>query len=228
MSVRARATQWARYLFFRADGDEMATLAWRVWLAPAVLATWLAGMGRHWDDPTAGTLQRIGVGSIVYVFLLAALLWAVIGPLQPRRWEYLQIATFVSLTAPPAFLYALPVERWMSMHGASVANAWFLALVASWRVALLVSILRRYARLTWPRTLVGTLLPLTAIVAGLFVLNLHRGVFQIMGGFREPTVNDGANTVLVFLTLGSFYGVIPLVIVYLGLALSARTEQDEA
>jgi hypothetical protein len=41
-------------------------------------------------------------------------------------------------------------------------NAWFLAVVALWRVALLVFFLRRHARLTYPRLLVGAFLPLTS------------------------------------------------------------------
>jgi len=215
---------WARYLFFASSREELASLSWQKWLGPAVVATWLAGMGRYWDHPSAPPLQMFGLGSVVYVFVLGGLLWAVIAPLRPHRWGYLQTVTFVALTAPPAFVYAIPVERWMSMGRAIAMNAWFLAGVASWRVALLVVVLRRHAELTWPRTVVGTLLPLSAIVTTLFALNLEKAVFAIMGGFRQPTANDGAYAVLFLLTFLSFYGVIPLLAAYFALVWRSRRE----
>lgn len=210
--------RWGRYLFFLTTREELARLSWRTWLGPALVATWLAGMGRYWDHPSAGLLQMFGVGSVVYVFVLGALLWAMIVPLRPRRWSYLQTVTFVGLTAPPAFLYALPVERWMTLDRATATNAWFLAVVAAWRVALLLFVLRRHAGLTWPRTIVGGLLPLSAIVTSLFVLNLEKAVFAVMGGFRQPTANDGAYAILFLLTFLSLYAAVPLLVAYLFLA----------
>ncbi len=210
-----------------ASPEELASLSWTKWLGPALVATWLAGMGRYWDHPSAHLLQMFGVGSVVYVFVLGALLWMVILPLRPRRWGYLQTVTFVALTAPPAFLYALPVERWMTLEHATTTNVWFLAVVAAWRVALLLFVCRRYAELTWPRTLVGSLLPLVVVVVCLAALNLEKAVFEIMGGFRHPTANDGAYAVVVLLTLLSFAGVLPLLAVYLMLARRARREARE-
>jgi hypothetical protein len=163
-----------------------------------------------------------GVGSVVYVFVLGALLWAIVLPLKPRRWEYLQVVTFVALTAPPALLYAIPVERWMSLEAAITTNAWFLAAVAAWRLGLLVLILRRHAALAWPATIVGTLLPMALIVATLAALNLEKAVFEIMGGLRQPTANDGAYAIVVLLTFLSFYAAVPLLIAYLFIARRAR------
>jgi hypothetical protein len=147
-------------------------------------------------------------------------------PLGPRRWSYLQTVTFVSLTAPPALLYALPVERWMTLDHATTTNGWFLAVVAAWRVALLLFVLRRHAELTWPRTIVTGLLPLSLIVTGLFALNLEHAVFAIMGGFRQrPTASDGAFAVLFLLTLIAFLGALPLLLAYLFLVGRARVER---
>lgn len=217
-------SSWRGFLFFLASREELANLSWRTWLGPALVAAWLAGMGRYWDHPSAHLLQMFGVGSVIYVFVLGTLLWAVILPLAPRRWAYLQVVTFVGLTAPPAFLYAIPVERWMTMDDAIRTNAWFLAVVAAWRVALLLFVYRRYAELTWPRAIVGALLPLTVIVVGLTALNLERAVFAIMGGFHERTANDGAFAVLILLTLVSFVGALPLLGAYAYLATRAPLE----
>jgi hypothetical protein len=219
--------RWGRFLLFRASPEELANFSWTTWLGPALVATWLAGMGRYWDHPSAHLLQMFGIGSVVYVFVLGALLWMVILPLHPRRWGYLQTVTFVALTAPPGFLYALPVERWMTLDQAITTNVWFLAVVATWRVALLLLVCRRYAGLTWPRTIVGCLLPLAAIVVGLAALNLEKAVFEIMGGFRQATANDGAYAVVILLTFLSFYGALPLLAIYLLLARRARREARE-
>ena len=215
---------WARYLLFLSNEAELLSLGWASWLGPALVATWLAGMGRYWDHPSASLPQMFGMGSVAYVFVLGALLWVAILPLKPRRWGYLQTVTFVALTAPPALLYAIPVERWMSMSDAIATNAWFLAVVAAWRVGLLFLVLRRYAGLPWPRTVVGSLLPLCAIVATLFALNLEKAVFEIMGGFREPTANDGAYGILFLLTILAFYGSVPLLAIYLVMVRRARSE----
>lgn len=192
-------------------------MAWRQFLPPALVATWLAGVGRYWDHPSAALAQILGLGSLVYVFVLSGLLWIVIAPLQPRQWSYGAALMLVSLTSPPALLYAIPVERWMSLEGATSINVWFLGVVAVWRVSLLVFALRRFAGLTWPRTLVGAALPLVGVVATLAALNLEKAVFRIMAGIDRPpaTPNDGAYAVLVALSFVSSAAALPLLCAYL-------------
>ncbi len=50
----------------------------------------------------------------------------------------------VCLTAPPALLYAIPVERFFDAATARNINTGFLAFVAAWRVALLAFYLMRW------------------------------------------------------------------------------------
>ena len=185
-------------------------------LAFGLAATWIVGMGRWWDDPEAHLLQHLGVGSVVYVFVLAFLLWLLIKPLQPKDWSYQGVLTFVALTSPPAILYAIPVERFMDLDTARRVNVWFLAFVAAWRVGLLAFYLRRLAQLPWYSVIVATLLPLTAIVSALTAMNLERAVFDVMGGLREDgTASDQAYAVLIALTFLSTLLVGPLLLVYL-------------
>ena len=47
----------------------------RVYLVFGLLATWLAGVGRYWDNPRAELWQYLGLGSVAYVFVLALLLY---------------------------------------------------------------------------------------------------------------------------------------------------------
>lgn len=217
----------ARLLTFRLTGEEFARFNHRHLLF-GLLCTWLVGIGRWWDDAGANSLQHAGAGSVIYVFILAALLWLVVLPLKPHGWKYVHVLTFVSLTAPPALLYAIPVEKMSTLEVARMWNGWFLLVVAAWRVMLLGYYLNVHARLRPFAILVAALLPITAIVVTLTVLNLERAAFATMGGFRgEPTAHDSAYTILTLLTVLSVLLLIPLLICYISLIVRAQAAVDE-
>lgn len=178
---------------------------WRAYLAWGMFWTWVAGMGRYWDNPKADWWQTLGLGSIAYIFTLALVLWLIILPLKPKNWTYRNILIFLSLTSLPAVLYAIPVERFMPLAQAQAANAWFLGIVATWRVLLLWFFIRRVARLSWLDTLVACLLPLTLIVVALTALNLEHVVFNIMAGNtpEQQSGNDRAYGILFVITFFS-------------------------
>lgn len=81
-----------------------------------LLATWLAGIGRYWDHPNAHILQYAGLGSLCYVVVLSLFLFGLVATLKPDNWHYKRVLTFVTLTSPPALLYAIPVERFMTLE----------------------------------------------------------------------------------------------------------------
>ncbi|MCP4873403.1 MAG: hypothetical protein GY898_32330 [Proteobacteria bacterium] len=216
-------------LTFRASPEELGGLD-RRHLRFGLLMTWLAGMGRYWDNPKADLLQNLGVGSLVYVFALSALLWITLRPLTGKGLRYEQLLTFVTLTATPAVIYAIPVERFMALGYAQTVNVWFLAVVATWRVALLAWFLRRALRLRWFELVVATTLPLTLIVVSLTILNLEHVVFNIMAGLNpnERSGNDGAYRVVLTLTVLSVYAVGPLLLGYGGAARMASRRRRTA
>ncbi|HZH32653.1 MAG TPA: hypothetical protein VEY11_17945 [Pyrinomonadaceae bacterium] len=219
----------ARLLTFRLTGEEFAQFDQRHLLF-GLLCTWLVGVGRWWDDPGAGWLQHAGAGSVVYIFILALLLWLVVLPLKPNGWTYRHVLTFVALTAPPALLYAIPVEKFVSLATARSLNVWFLATVALWRVALLFNYLKRHARLRPFAIFTASLLPVTAIIVALTMLNLERAVFDVMGGLREQgqgAANDNAYAVLILLSLLSMLLFLPLLACYVVLIVVARSKGDE-
>jgi hypothetical protein len=111
-----------RLLCFRASQNELAEVGWRH-LMLGLSCTWLVGMGRYWDNPRVGLLQHLGVGSIVYVFVLSLFLWLLIWPLRPRNWTYFKVLTFISMVSPPAALYAIPVEKFAGLDAANAINA---------------------------------------------------------------------------------------------------------
>jgi hypothetical protein len=210
-----------RFLSFRAARDELLGLDHRH-LAFGLVATWLVGIGRYWDDPGAHVLQHAGVGSLAYVVVLAAILWAVARPIGADGWSYRRVLTLVTLTSPPAVLYAIPVERLVGVEAAIRINVWFLAVVATWRVALLVFFQRRLGGLGWGEVVVATLFPLALIVSALSVLNLERATFAVMGGLREPTAADGAYQVVLGLTFLAALLLPPLLIAWIVLVMRAR------
>lgn len=217
--------EW-HFLTFRPLSPAIRT-HWYLYLAFGLLFTWLAGLGRYWDNPRAQLWQYAGLGSVAYVFVLALLLWVLIAPLRPKNWSYRNVLLFLTLTSPPAVLYAIPVERFMSLESAGATNALFLAAVAIWRVALLVTFLRRTAMLSPGATAVATLLPIAGIVLALSTLNLEHVVFNLMGGIREETAtgNDTAYVVVMLLSLLAFLSAPLLLIAYIVLVYLAWTER---
>ena len=187
-----------------------------------IVFAWIAGLGRYWDHPSAHIWQYMGLGSVIYIFVLAALIWILALPLRPERWSYLSVLTFVGLTSPLAWLYAIPVERFTSMDFAISANVLFLAIVASWRVALYVQFLRKVGKLSIEKIIVMSLLPLVGIMFALMVLNLENAVFEIMAGLEtertdKELIHDNVYGFVFFLGILSIMAAPLVFLLYLGL-----------
>ncbi|MEM6853606.1 MAG: hypothetical protein AAF593_04270 [Planctomycetota bacterium] len=197
---------WGRVLTLRFDAADIAALG-HAHLAVGVMVVWAVGAGRYWDSPRAEVLQKLGVGSLIYVPVLALILWWVSRALRPERSGYVKLVTFLTLTAPPAVVYAIPIERWVSMTTAQNLNAWALGVVAVWRVAMYGRFLHVWNRLPAPALAVALLLPLTAIVFVLAMLNLEHVVFNIMGGLgqSEPSAADNRYAIVVLLAMFCFF-----------------------
>lgn len=186
-----------RFLTFRAPSAAIREHP-GAYLAFGLCLAWLAGIGRYWDSTTATLWQHLGLGSLAYVFAFAGLLWLVAAPLAPRNWSYRNVLTFVALTAAPALLYAVPVERFLDAATAHAVNVAFLAIVALWRVALLFVFLRRSAGLSGFAILIAGLLPLALIVDGLSLSNMGHLVYQTMAGIDVPDgMAEGAGNAVV-------------------------------
>ena len=151
----------------------------------AVGFAWLAGIGRFWDHPSADWYEYAGLRSVAYIFILTAILYVVVWPLRVGRWRWLDIFVFVGLTSPLAWLYAIPVERFVDIQTARNMNINFLMVVALWRVALYGTFLWRYAGLRKAAFLAAWLAPLAIILFALVSLNLENAVFEIMAGIER-------------------------------------------
>jgi hypothetical protein len=214
-----------RLLTFRLTREEMLQFNKKHFIL-GLIGTWIVGIGRYWDDSGASLLQHLGLGSVIYIFVMALLVWAILLPFKVPNWNYFMVLTFIGLTSFPAIFYAIPVEKFLSIETANTINVWFLAIVAAWRLALFYYFLKHFTRLGKFNILTVTLMPICIVISILTLLNLHRVVFNIMGGVRNPTPHDGSYAVLMVLTGLSLILSIPLLTSY-GMAIyNSRKERN--
>jgi len=194
----------ARFLVFLPARPDLKRLA-PLYIAVGLVFAWLAGMGRHLDNDRAELWQRLGLGSVAYVFMMALFLWLILLPLRPNNRSFLVVLVFVCMTAPPALLYAVPVKILFPRETAAEWRTAFLVIVSIWRVSLLAVFLKRACGFKVGEAVVMTLFPLVFIVTALAGLNLDHVVFDLMRGVRDQdrSINDSANGVLVLLSFGS-------------------------
>ncbi len=209
-------TQFA-FLVFQPVQISLRQDFWR-WLTFVAVVTWLVGVGRYWDHPSAEFWQYLGAGSVVYIFCLSTLLYLIVWPLRPSNWMFRGVLIFVGLTSLPALLYGVPVERVVDLKAAQSINAWFLGIIAVWRVALLFRYLITSAKLHWFIVTTVAVLLLSGIVVTLTLLNLEHVVFDLMAGIRDENAspNDAAYLVVLGLAFISLWAFPIALILYLG------------
>ena len=221
------SAQW-RILSLRFTEHDLVRLGPRH-LIYGLLVTWAAGIGRYWDHPEPYLLQSLGLGSLAVMFGLVLLLYLLLLPLRPAHWSLVHLLTFVSLTALPALLYAIPVERFMSLDTARTVNVWFLGAVALWRVLMLGRYLKEWTDLSGAVHGSSLLFPLALVIVALTLLNLEQAVFDVMSGLREDgTAGDKAYQFLFLLSGGSFLASPILALIYAFSISSRRKHRREA
>ncbi|MFI4881687.1 MAG: hypothetical protein ACIAQU_03780, partial [Phycisphaerales bacterium JB064] len=89
------------------------------------------------------------------------------------------------MTAPMAWLYAIPYERWMSPEVAISCNLWTLAFVAAWRVVLMTRVITVIYGVHPVPALFLVMLFADAVVIAVMGL-APMPVIDIMGGVRGP------------------------------------------
>lgn len=174
-------------------GDRRAILAFAsdrrtLWLS--LVFVFSAALARRYDgaylvaEPLALVLPALV--SWFNATLLFLLLRVMLGrKADPKpRWadEYCAVLSLFWLTAPLAWLYAIPVERFLGPYEATVANLWLLLLVATWRVVLMSRVVQViygvggwtaffqvmfFADLVAVGLMIATPKPMVAIMAGI-------------------------------------------------------------
>jgi hypothetical protein len=143
---------------------------------------------------------------------------------RPKGWEgWVSFMGLFWMTAPIAWLYALPVERFLSSLDAAKANLALLAVVSLWRVLLMARVLQVACRAPFVAALVWVLLPaaVEVIVVYIFGGGFARAVMAAMAGLRNSPEEE-----LVWRAMGNaFVGAIGVGV--LALVLSAIIDPRE-
>ncbi|MBY0231406.1 MAG: hypothetical protein K2W96_19145 [Gemmataceae bacterium] len=135
--------------------------------------------------------MRLGASLLASYQLFCLVWWASSArpeaiPLPVGRSGYLSFLGLFWMTAPLAWLYPIPYDRFLSYEAAIDANVATLGLVALWRVLLTMRFVAVCADLK-PRAAVGIVLGFSAFAAaaaviGYFMANIS--LVGMMGGLR--------------------------------------------
>jgi hypothetical protein len=118
----------------------------------------------------------------------------------PFLASYRSFLTLFWMTAPLAWLYAVPYERFLSPGNATSANLWSLALVAAWRVALMIRVVsvltgRGGVPSTFLVMAFGDAVALTAVFL------MPKPIVSIMGGVRLTESEAAVYGATMFVTI---------------------------
>lgn len=177
-------------------------------LAVGAILVLSAGLARNYDGEDLRAepwwLAAPFGASLVTSFILWMLfaLWA-------RSWpNYLGFLGVYWLTAPLAWLYGIPYERFLTPEQAVEANAWTLLAVSLWRVVIIARTFQVLYGIHLVRTLIFTL-AFGAVTMFIATLLTPRPVLDIMGGMRQLP-EDRAASGLAFVT--GFFSLIASVV----------------
>jgi hypothetical protein len=176
------------YLIGNRGAIERIAATRHAWLVGAILVL-SAGIARNYDHlhllrepewfigPFAASLVSVG---LIFVWISAPLRLAKAGDYGRQFGTFLVLAW---MTAPCAWLYGIPVEAMTDIVTATKWNIAFLAIVAFWRVAIIVRAVSVLTEVSWTRVLPLVLAPaaLEAMVGSFFQ---GLSLIGIMGGVR--------------------------------------------
>lgn len=124
--------------------------------------------------------------SLVTSTILYCVLWVVMRGWKTFPDEWGTFRAFVALywmTAPLAWIYAIPVERFLSPVDATAANFWFLGVIAAWRVLLII----RVVSVLFHAPVIQTAFPVLFFADTVLLTLLRfmpRPIVPLMGGVR--------------------------------------------
>lgn len=132
-----------RYLLFD-EGAIRRLAADRTSLPVGALLVLMAVVARQHDERDLLQEPQVWLTGLGLSCAVAIILYATMRVLFRGRWgtspEFRVLLAMVWLTAPLAWLYAIPIERWVDPVAAAKANVALLAVVALWRAALMMRV----------------------------------------------------------------------------------------
>jgi len=202
-----------RYLFGQAEAIRTVASA-RSALVTGIILVFLTSIARNYDQTHISESPFKWVfGSLLFSLVSGTWLFLVsycgfarremtFDEGKPVWFHWPQFMGLFWMTAPVAWLYAIPVERFLEPVEAAKANVTLLAVVSLWRVLLTARVLQVSCGAPFSRTLLWVLFPATMEVlviyffGGMFAQAIMRG----MGGLR----NSPAEEVILSAMAGAF------------------------
>lgn len=201
------------FLFLIGNRGSIERIAgsWWALLIGAILVL-TAGIARNYDhldllrDPEwiiGPFIASIITSSIIFVVVKTYL--GLYGSKVRIKWrQYVSFLCLYWMTSPCAWLYGLPVESYTDLVTATKWNIAFLAIVSIWRVALMTRSLAVLTKASYGVSLLGILLPASAIMCvGSFFKGLS--LVGIMGGVRLPPHTKLLQEAAGFTAMASFW-----------------------
>ncbi len=173
----------------------------------------LTGIARNYDQNFVLESPLWLIGPLAFSFLSGSFLYAILirgfarGRMPEESRKEPRWATFMALfwlTAPVAWLYAIPVERFLDSYHAAQANIALLAIVSVWRVLLMSGVISVVLEIPFQRALgwvlVGASLEVIIVVflGVLFGGGLSRRILAGMSGMRNAPEENLLSSVLGF------------------------------
>ena len=131
---------------------------------------------------------------------------------------YRRLLTLFWLTAPLAWLYAVPFERFSSAPDSVAANLWLLSIVSVWRVVLMIRVVSVLYKEPWYVALFLVML-FADVVAVVAITAMPRPIINVMGGIRQT---ESEQLILAVTFFVQFLGVMSLPIWLIGWAVVAQ------
>ena len=127
----------------------------------------------------------------IYGFIRGCCLWVIYPKAEPVGFwsQFRRFLPLFWMTAPLAWLYAIPVERFLDPLASAKANLALLAVVALWRVVLLARVLSVLHGVAWPLLLLWVIAPACVEVVAISVLGgpmVERRIMAGMAGIQLP------------------------------------------
>jgi hypothetical protein len=188
--------------------ERIATSRRALWAGALLVIS--AGIARNYDHLFLLRQPEWIYGPFGMSLLSAVLIWFMLMVgiyFKPDGGGGRTFRTFLTLfwlTAPCAWLYGIPVERFTDLLGATQWNFAFLIVVAVWRIALIVRAVVVLTGAGVGRVLAFVLFPACAeMLVGSFFKTLS--LVGIMGGVRLPPHHEFLKKASGFVMTGSFW-----------------------
>lgn len=165
-----------------------------------------------WHEPWHLLLP---LGASLATSLMLFLLMNTIALVRGVEWKSARYRVFLSLywmTAPLAWIYAIPVEQFMTAGDATSTNLWLLAAVSAWRVLLMT----RVCSVLYGAKFGSCLLPVMLFadsVALVLLSQLDLQIIAMMGGVR---LTEAERSLAAAKFLVQFFGLLTWLIWFLG------------